>query len=137
MIIAVSIKKPDLHSDIADVFGRSKYFLIHNSINNVYEILDNPFVSELGGAGILTASLLISKYVEVLITKNIGLNPLRLFNSANVKILYCESVSAADAIQLYFNNRLNSIENDNRNSYRRRNQNRYGNYKINNNRKCT
>jgi len=110
MLIAVSVKKPELLSDLSDVFGRSVYYLIYNTINNNPEYFQNPYASELGGAGIQAARILIGKNIDILLTRNIGLNPLRLFCSANVKVYQCSAGTANQAIQLFQSNNLKTID---------------------------
>jgi predicted Fe-Mo cluster-binding NifX family protein len=125
MRIAVCLKEPDPMSEVSEVFGRSGYFLIYDSENDKTEILLNSFASELGGAGILSASLLIGRGVDSIIARNIGRNPLRLFSSANIRVYQCNSGSANDIIGQYLNNELNVIEVDHRNTFPGR-RNRYG-----------
>jgi hypothetical protein len=50
MLIAVPVNKPDLLAELSDTFGRSKYFVVHNSTDNASEFLLNPFSTELGGS---------------------------------------------------------------------------------------
>lgn len=126
MKIAVSIEKPEDSSELSEVFGRSKYFLIYDSVNNAEEILYNPFASELGGSGIQSARLLIEKNVEIVITKKIGLNPLRFLNSANIKVYQCTKGTASEAIQLFKEEKLSAIEIGNKNIHTGRKRKRCG-----------
>ncbi len=109
MLIAVSINKPDLVAELSDTFGRSKYFVIHNSTDNVSEFLPNPFSTELGGAGVQSARFLIEKNIEALITVNIGLHPLSFFYSSNIKVYRYSKGSAEEAIKLYKEKKLKEI----------------------------
>lgn len=75
MLIAVPVNKPDLLAELSDTFGRSKYFVVHNSTDNASEFLLNPFqlswaVPEFNPPDFF------SKNIEALITENIGLHPL-------------------------------------------------------------
>jgi predicted Fe-Mo cluster-binding NifX family protein len=101
MLIALCINKPDVNSALSGFFGRSKYFLLYNTNSDDKEVLANPFASELGGAGILSAKLLISKSIDVIIIKNIGRNPLRVFNSANVKVYQSKTGTVKQALDLF------------------------------------
>jgi predicted Fe-Mo cluster-binding NifX family protein len=124
MLIAVCLKEADVQSEVSEVFGRSRYFLIYDPAENKTEILSNSFASELGGAGILSASLLIGRGVDSVIAMNIGRNPLRLLNSANIKVYQCSSGSAKDTLEHYLNNKLNFFEADHRKTTGRRSRNR-------------
>lgn len=101
MLIAVSIKEPDLTSELSDAFGRSKYFLLFNSDTKAYEFTLNPYSAELGGAGIQSARFLIERKIETVITAFIGFNTLRFFNSLNVKVYACENCKAGESLKLF------------------------------------
>ncbi|MBK7630326.1 MAG: NifB/NifX family molybdenum-iron cluster-binding protein [Ignavibacteriales bacterium] len=126
LIIAVSINKPELSSEISDVFGKSKYFLIYNSTHNTSEFLLNPFTSELGGAGIQSAWFLIEKNIEAVITKRIGINPLRFFSSSKIKLYQFNNGTAEEAIKAFIDNRLQEISVDEIELNPVRNRKRYG-----------
>ncbi|MBU1299460.1 MAG: hypothetical protein KKF20_07230 [Bacteroidetes bacterium] len=84
--------------------------MIYDQEKSAEEILSNPFASELGGAGIKSARLLIENNVEIVITKQIRMNPLRFLNTANIKIYQCTKGAVAEAIQLFKENILSAIE---------------------------
>lgn len=114
MIIAVAISKPERNSNLSDVFGKSFFFLIHNSADKSDLILSNPFASELGGAGIQSAKLLIENGVDVLIVRQIGRNPFRFISSAKIKVFQSEETTASDAIRDFAEGKLNMIEEANK-----------------------
>lgn len=114
MIIAVAISKPERNSNLSDVFGKSFFFLIHNSADKSDLILSNPFASELGGAGIQSAKLLIENGVDVLIVRQIGRNPFRFISSAKIKVFQSEETTASDAIRDFAEGKLNMIEETNK-----------------------
>ena len=109
MLIAVSIKKPEKSSELSDAFGRSEFFSIYDSINDISEVIQNPYSSELGGAGIQSARFLIEKKIEVVITNFIGLNTLRFFNSLKVKVYRGINDTAQKSLKLYLDNKLKEI----------------------------
>jgi predicted Fe-Mo cluster-binding NifX family protein len=120
MLIAVSVKKPDLSADLSDAFGRSEYFLLFDSEMNASEFVHNPYSSELGGAGIQSASLLIERNIETLITTFIGFNTLRFFNSLKVKVYLCENCNAEESLRLFSEGNLKEIQENNPQRWRRR-----------------
>ena len=112
MLIAVSIKKPEKSSELSDAFGRSEFFSIYDSINDISEVIQNPYSSELGGAGIQSARFLIEKKIEVVITNFIGLNTLRFFNSLKVndqEEIRLMAPLAAGTIERVFADRLERV----------------------------
>lgn len=125
MLIAVSINKRDLLSELSDTFGRSKYFVIYNLTDNTSEILLNPYSTELGGAGIQSARFLFEKNIEALITANIGLHPLNFLNSLNIKVYRCIKESAEEAIKLFKEKKLEEIEISENELFTKRNRKRF------------
>lgn len=109
MLTALSVKNPELSSDLSDAFGKSKYFMIYDTDSKSFEFIANPFLAELGGAGIQTARLLIEKNIEAVITTHIGLNSLRFFKATKIRVYRCSRLKAKDAVKLLDNNRLEEI----------------------------
>jgi len=126
MRIAITIVKAEKTSPLADVFGRSNYFLINNTSDNSENILPNPFAKELGGAGIQSARFLIENKVDVVIVKKIGMNSFRFLTSANIKVYKCKEGTSVEAIQLFSEGKLISIENINKDIAFGRKRKRYG-----------
>jgi len=106
MKIAVTIEKPEKASQLSEVFGRSNFFLIINNNDYSEEIITNPYVKELGGAGIQSARILIENNVDVVITKHIGINPFRFLSSADIKVYLCKEGTAEDTIRLFNEGKL-------------------------------
>lgn len=109
--IAVAIDKPERLSPLSEVFGRSNFFLIYDLSEDSEDFLTNPFVKELGGAGIQSARYLIENNVDVLIVKKIGINPFRFLTSADIEVYQCHETTATEAIRLFTEGKLNLIEN--------------------------
>ena len=108
--IAVAVEKPDPLSMISEVFGRSNYFVLSDEKKSAEEIIINPFAKTFGGAGIQTAQLLVENNVDVLIISRIGINPMRILNSAGVKIFICIRENARTALRLYYKGKLKIID---------------------------
>ncbi len=130
MKIAVAIEKPEKSSPISEIFGRSKYFLIHNTKDETEDIISNPFINELGGAGIQSVRFLIEKNVDVVIVNDIGINPFRFLASANIKVYHHENTNANDAIRLLKEEKLVQIDLLNENFAFGRQRKRQGKYFI-------
>jgi predicted Fe-Mo cluster-binding NifX family protein len=102
MLTAVTIDSPIINSLISHNFGRCAFFILFDEEKNSTEILQNPFANTIGtGAGIQLAQLLIEKNVDSVITKQIGLGPLRLLISADIKVYQCSTeLNAGKAVEL-------------------------------------
>lgn len=124
--IAVAIEKPERSSSISEIFGRSKYFLIHNTEDETEYIISNPFTNELGGAGIQSVRFLIEKNIDAVIVNNIGINPFRFFASANIKVYHHKSGNAIEALRLLKEEKLEVIDFMNMDYHFGRNRKRHG-----------
>lgn len=89
MRIAVSSKGKTLESEIDEVFGRCKYFIIAEANNNdmrITEVIENVGMKLTGGAGITSARTIAGKNVDVLIAGNVGPKAMDVLKQFNVKI---------------------------------------------------
>ena len=109
MKIALSISKSDDSSPFLEIFGRSSHYFINDTERNSEEIFPNPYFIELGGAGIQSARFLIDQNIDVLITKNIGINPLRFLRSVKIKVYQCNDCNVLEAIKLFSESKLCEI----------------------------
>jgi predicted Fe-Mo cluster-binding NifX family protein len=125
MLIAVSVNKPELSAELSDMFGRSKYFVIHDSTDNESEFLLNPYSTELGGAGIQSARFLFEKNIEAVITTNIGIHPLNFFNSLNIKVYFYSNGSSEEALKLFKEKKLKEIVINENELYTKRNRKKF------------
>lgn len=89
MLIAITSESMDLNSFVAEKFGRTPFVIFYDTEKNTFEFLRNPYSNIFGGAGIQTAQFMIEKNAAAVITPEIGINPLRLLESANVVIYSC------------------------------------------------
>jgi predicted Fe-Mo cluster-binding NifX family protein len=124
--IAVGIEKPDPQSVISELFGRSKYFFLFDEKNNTEEIIANPFARTFGGAGIQTAQLLVENNVDVLITNQVGINAMRILNSAGTRVFVCIRENARTAVRLFYENKLKIIDKSEILVHGKKHRNRFG-----------
>lgn len=111
MLTAVTTESAALKAQISMSFGRCSYFILFDENRNSTEIMRNPFANSLGvGAGIQLAQLLIEKNVDTVISTRMGIGPLRLLSSANVKVYSCAGCTALQAIELLNENELPEMD---------------------------
>ncbi|HMN49284.1 MAG TPA: NifB/NifX family molybdenum-iron cluster-binding protein [Ignavibacteriaceae bacterium] len=115
MKIALSISKHFDSTSLLEVFGRSSHYFIHDTEKKSDEILSNPYYIELGGAGLQSARFLIDQNVDVLITKKIGINPLRFLTSASIKVYQSKDVILTEIIKNFNEGKLNELRISNNN----------------------
>jgi predicted Fe-Mo cluster-binding NifX family protein len=107
MLTAVTTDSPVLNSLISQNFGRCAFFILFDEDKNSTEIIQNPFANTMGiGSGIQLAQLLIEKNVDSIITNQMGIGPLRLLLSANIKVYQCKGLIALKAVELLMESKL-------------------------------
>ncbi len=109
MLIAITSDGLEPTSLVAEKFGRTPFLIFYETQKNTFEPLRNPYANLFGGAGIQTSQLIIEKNVDAVITIEIGLNPLRLLKSANVKVYSCSKKQVTDVVKDFMDNKLTII----------------------------
>lgn len=87
MKVAISSTGPALNSQVDPRFGRSPYFLFIDSKTMQSEVIENPNINAMGGAGIQTAQLVANKGIEVVLTGSCGPNAYQTLKAAGVKVI--------------------------------------------------
>ena len=110
MKIAVSATAGSMDAMVDMRFGRCAYFVIveveGNEIKS-HEVIQNPSVTAMRGAGIQAAQIIANKGVEVLITGNIGPNAFNVLSSIGIKIVAgVGGITVRDAVQRYLRGEL-------------------------------
>jgi predicted Fe-Mo cluster-binding NifX family protein len=86
MKIAVPVKANTRESMVADSFGRAPYFLIVDTESENIDLITNTAVSELGGAGIKAAQMIIDNKTDVLLSPRCGENAASVLVKAGIEI---------------------------------------------------
>jgi len=107
--IAVPVEKPENFSPISEIFGRSHFFLVHNSTNNLDFFLRNPFAFELDSGGIETTKQMIENNIDIVLVKQIGVNSLRLLTSSSIFVYKCSCENANEAFHNFKDGKLSLI----------------------------
>lgn len=106
MKIAISSQGEDLEAMVDPRFGRCAYFIIYDSETKKTEVLPNPALEAMGGAGIQAAQVIADKGAEVVITGNVGPNAFQTLNGAGIKIYGGASGTVKENLQKYENGEL-------------------------------
>ncbi|MCD6302608.1 MAG: dinitrogenase iron-molybdenum cofactor biosynthesis protein [Anaerolineae bacterium] len=91
MKVGIPAKAPGLDAAPNPIFGRSPYFVIVDSDTMEAETLSNPAAGSLGGAGVQTSQLLVSKGVEAVIASSVGPNASAVLQAADIAVYHCGS----------------------------------------------
>jgi predicted Fe-Mo cluster-binding NifX family protein len=109
MKVAISAYGRDLDAEINPRFGRCDFLLIVDTDTMDYESFANESMNLTGGAGIQTASFVISKGVQAVLTGSCGPNAMEVFNAADVAVYPGQAGSVAQAVARLKNNELTSV----------------------------
>jgi len=112
MLIAIASEGLDTDSLVAEKFGRTPFIIIYDTEKNTFESLRNPYANIFGGAGIQTSQFIIEKNVCAVITTEIGVNPLRLMNFANVEVYFCSKMQIKEVVNQFVEGKLSIIKQD-------------------------
>jgi len=92
-------------------FGRCSYFLfIDEEKESIIEVIPNPNLEVLHGAGVQSAQIVAERKPELLITGNIGPNAYSLLTSAGVKVAAGFFGKVSDAVKEYKSGKLKLID---------------------------
>lgn len=106
MKVAISAYGQDLDSEINPRFGRCDFLLIVDTDTMAYESFSNESMNLTGGAGVQTASFVISKGIQAVLTGSCGPNAMEVFNSAGVAVYPGQTGTVAQAVNRLKNNEL-------------------------------
>ena len=101
MKIAISATGQNLEATIDERFGRCQYFIILETDDMSYEVIENNNAELPTSAGIQSASLVASKGVEAVITGNCGPKAMRVFDTATIKVIIGQHGTIKDAVEQF------------------------------------
>ena len=112
MLIAITSESMDLNSSVAEKFGRTPFIIFYDTEKNTFEFLRNPYANIFGEAGIQTAQFMIEKNAGAVITTEIGIHPLRLLESANVKVYSCAKEQVEEIVNQFVEGKLPIVQHE-------------------------
>lgn len=86
MKIAIPSEGKTLQSNVCQSFGRTEYFMVVNTDDMSFDVIDNAAVSSEGGAGIKAAQSVVDAGADAVITFHLGQNAADVLNAADIKI---------------------------------------------------
>ncbi len=101
MKIAVSAAGKNLESTIDERFGRCRYFIILETENMRYEVIENTNADLSTSAGIQTASLVASQGVEAVITGNCGPKAMQVFAATTIEVIIGQHGMIKDVVEKF------------------------------------
>ena len=103
-----------LESEIDPRLGRCKFFILFDTDDDSFSVIDNKQNMELpSGAGVQAAHNIISSKADAVITPNCGPKAFRALSAAGIKIYSCEVRKVGDIIKDFKADKLEQVENPN------------------------
>ena len=101
MKIAISAAGQNLESSIDERFGRCRYFIILETDDMRYEVIENANADLSTSAGIQSASLVASKGVEAVITGNCGPKAMQVFAATTIEVIIGQHGLVKDVVEKF------------------------------------
>ena len=101
MKICITSQGDSLDSQVDPRFGRCQYFIIADTENSDFEVVQNSNISGMGGVGIQSAQFIAEKQAKVVLTGNVGPNAFQGLQAAGIEIITGVSGSIKEVIEKY------------------------------------
>lgn len=106
MKICITSAGSSLDSNVDPRFGRCPYFIIYDTGSDTFESIENTSRQAMGGAGIQSGQLIVSKGVEAVLSGNFGPNAFRVLQTAGIKTYSGVTGTVKEAIEKYKSGQL-------------------------------
>lgn len=107
MKVAISSTGKDLNAPLDPRFGRCPYFVIVETGDMTFEVIDNDAGATGGGAGIQAASQVAGKKVTAVITGNCGPNAVQTLNAAGIQLYSGQAGTIREVVERFKGGGLN------------------------------
>jgi len=107
MKIIVTSRGNDLSSKVDPRFGRASYFILYETSDNSFEVIDNnQNVQAAHGAGVQAAQVVVSKKPDMVVSGNFGPQAFEVLTAAGIKAATWAEGTVAEAVELAQNDQL-------------------------------
>ena len=110
MRICITAEGKDLDSKVDPRFGRCQYFIIVDIDTMKFEVMNNPNIDSMGGAGIQSGQFIAEKQVKAVLTGNVGPNAFQTLQAVGVDVITGVSGAVNEAIDKYKKGELQSTQ---------------------------
>lgn len=106
MKVAISSNGKNLESTIDERFGRCRYFIILETDDMSFDVVDNTNADLTSSAGIQAASFVASTAAETVITGNCGPKAMQVFAATNMNIILGQYGVIKDVVEKFKSGQL-------------------------------
>lgn len=102
MIVACTAIGETLESDFDNRFGRAEKFILYDTENDTYSVLDNSQnLQAAQGAGIQSAQHVVASGAQVLITGHLGPKAAKVIFAAGISAYHADAKTVGEALSMY------------------------------------
>ncbi len=101
MKICITSEGDKLDSKVDPRFGRCQYFVVVETDTLEFEVVKNPNVEAMGGAGVQSGQFVAERQVKAVLTGNVGPNAFQTLQAAGIDVITGVSGSIKEAIEKY------------------------------------
>jgi predicted Fe-Mo cluster-binding NifX family protein len=113
MKVAISATGKNLESTIDERFGRCRYFIIVETDDMSFDVVENTNADLSTSAGIQSASFVASTGAEAVITGNCGPKAMQVIAATNIQMILGQHGVIKDAIERFKRGKLNTSTREN------------------------
>jgi len=110
MKIAMPMNEKKVESGVCMSFGRTPYFLVHDTETKENLFIENTAAKSTGGAGIKAAQIIVDNKAGVLLTPRCGENAAGVLENAGIKMYKTVGDSVVSNIEAYIAGKLSLLE---------------------------
>jgi len=100
--VALTTSGKTLNAPLESRFGRAPRFVVYDTTNNTFEVVDNhQSLTAAQGAGIQAAQTLARSGAECLVTGHCGPKAFRVLSAAGIKIFTSDAPTVAEALERF------------------------------------
>ena len=109
MKVAVTASEPSLAAGVDPRSARCPCFLVVDTDDTSFEVVENPNAALGGGAGVQSAQLMVEKGVQAVLTGNCGPNAYQALSAAGIGVLVGCSGPVSDVLEQFRAGRLHAV----------------------------
>jgi len=101
MKICVTAQADNLDSQVDPRFGRGLYFIFVETDTLEFEVVKNPNIDTMGGAGIQSGQFVAERSVKAVLTGNVGPNAFKTLQAAGIDVITGVNGTIKEVIEKY------------------------------------
>lgn len=110
MKIVIPVNDKSIEAGVCQSFGRTPYFLIHDTETKGNTFLENDAARSRGGAGIKAAQTIVDNKVDAVIVPRCGENAAEVLRESDIKLYKTINESIEDNIKAYTDGKLELLD---------------------------